>query len=98
MQTCGISKEPWEINFPLCRGRKRGERASKERLAKKEMERVRWAVNAIFLTIDQPAGQELFGLEVSKPLPCLLCVCVLMCEPIDLYCTCMVALCVGQSA
>lgn len=63
----------------------------------KEMERVRWAVNAIFLTIDQPGGLELFRLEVWKPLPCLLCVCcVLMCEPIDLYCTCRVALCVGQ--
>lgn len=61
----------------------------------KEMERVRWAVNAIFLTIDQPAGLELFGLEVLKPLPCLLCVRVLMCEPIDLYCTYIVALCVG---
>lgn len=63
-----------------------------------EMERVRRAVSAIFLTIDQPGGLELFGLDVLKPLPCLLCVCVLMCEPIDLYCTCIVALCVGQSA
>ena len=63
----------------------------------KEMERVRWAVNAIFLTIDQPGGLELFGLEVLQPLPCLLCVCVLMCEPIDLYCTCIGALSVGQS-
>lgn len=51
-----------------------------------------------FLTIDQPAGLEVIGLEVSKPVPCLPCVCVLMCEPIDLHCACIVALCAGQSA
>lgn len=33
----------------------------------KEMEIVQWAVTAIFLTIDQAGGLELFGLEVSEP-------------------------------
>lgn len=61
------------------------------------MERVRGAVNAFFLAIDQPGGLEVFGLEVLERLPCLLCVCVLICEPIDLYCARIVALCVGQS-
>lgn len=62
------------------------------------MERVRWVVNAIFLTIDHSGGLELFRLKVLKPLPCLLCICVSMCEPIDLYCSGIVALRVGQSA
>lgn len=43
------------------------------------MEKVRRVVNAIFLSIDHPGGAEVFGLEVLKPIPCLLFVCVLVC-------------------
>lgn len=43
------------------------------------MERVRWTVNAFVLSIDQPAGLKVFGLEVLEPVPCLLCESPLIC-------------------
>lgn len=73
IKTSEVSKELWEINVPLChRGKWEGMReiTLKELLVRNERDGL---LMLFFLpTIDQPEGLEVFGLEVSKPLPCLL--------------------------